>query len=55
MLSSQIGSISTPGLPKAEPSPVNHARVKPRHGGDGNGLALKAKIATTRSGAKRNR
>src|SRR3712207_5534871 len=55
MLSSQIGSTSTPGLPTTAPEPANHSSVEPRQGGDGNGLALKAKIATTSSGANRNR
>ncbi len=53
MVVSQIGSFSTPGLPKTAPVPVNHSSVKPRHGGDGNGLSLKAKTATTTSGANR--
>ena len=35
MLLNQIGSISTPGLPKTAPVPVNHSSVKPRQGGDG--------------------
>ena len=29
MLVSQIGSISTPGLPKTEPLPTNHSNVSP--------------------------